>query len=104
MDCVLFVLLLHKLCRTPFALTVLSASLETGDEFVALAGIDEAHSGECPGAAPGMPVDHEAGRTGRNVQCCCGLIVSHDSADRVFGLRPRDMVEQPRARRLDRKI
>src|SRR5438445_7394065 len=87
-----------------FALILLSTALEAGNQFVGLAWIDEAHGGQRPCAAPGVPVDHEAGRANRNVQRRCGLLVSHDRADRMFGLRPGDMVEQPRAGRLDRKI
>src|SRR5688572_22602570 len=66
MDWVLFVellhKLLHKLCRTLFALISLSTALETGNEFVGLAGIDEAHGGQRSCATPGVPVDHQARR------------------------------------------
>src|SRR6476620_9342371 len=37
--------LLLKLCRTRLALASLSASLEAGDQFVGLTGIDQAHGG-----------------------------------------------------------
>ena len=96
--------LLHKLCRTSRALISLSAALEAGNQFVGLAWIEQAHGSQRPCAAPGVPVDHEARRADRNVQCRRGLVVGHDGADRMFGFRPWDMVEQPRAGRFDRKI
>ena len=46
----------------------LSAALEAGNQFVGFAWIEQAHGGQRPRAAPGMPVDHEARCADRNVQ------------------------------------
>src|SRR3954471_14646608 len=37
-----------------------SAALEAGNQFVGLAGIDQAHGGQRPRASPGVPFDYEA--------------------------------------------
>src|SRR3954453_20589110 len=80
-----------------FAHLFSSTAPEAGNELVGLAGIDQPDGGQCPATAPGAPIDHKAWRTVGDVQRCCGGLVSQDSADRMLGLRPWDMMQQPGA-------
>src|SRR5712671_4890807 len=83
---------------------LLSAAFEARNQFVGLARIEKPHSSQRPCAAPGVPFDHQAGCADRNVQCRRCAVVGRDRADRMLGFGPWDMVEQPRAGRVDGKI
>ena len=60
-----------------------------------LAGIEQADSSQCPAAAEGAPVDHKAWRANCNVQRPGSFFVGDNGADRMFGFRPWDMMQQP---------
>ena len=72
---------------------IISASLEAGDQPMGISRIEQAHCGQCACAAPGVPLDHEAGCADRNVQRSRSAVVGDNGADRVRGFRPWDMVE-----------
>src|SRR5215510_7812636 len=96
--------ILHELCRLHACRYPSLTALEAGNQLVGLAWIEEAHRSQRPCATPGVPLDHEARRADRNVQGRRGLLVGNDGADRMLGLGPWDMMEQPRAGRFDCKI
>src|SRR5262245_369591 len=96
--------ILHELCRLHACRYPSLAALEAGNQFVGLARIEQAHRSQRPCATPGVPLDHETGGADRNVQGSRGRRISHDCADRVLGLGPWNMMEQPRPGRFDCKI
>src|SRR3954451_23184072 len=83
---------------------VLSASLETGDKAVRVTGIEQPHRGNRARAAPGIAVDHEAGGAHCDVERLRRAVVRDGGAGRMPGLCPWNMVKQPRAGWLTRKI
>src|SRR6266702_2127123 len=95
---------LSLLCWPLTPIDTPSTAFESGNQFVGLAGIEQASGGQCPPAAPGAPVDHKARRAKRNIECRRSPLVGHDGADRVLGFGPGDVVEQPRTGRFARKI